>query len=71
MNNELKKKNEEPSSNFQEEIPKGKIPTGNKAVKKAEDEIYTEEEPAYKNIAHRKENDEQPVHPVKTPPKED
>ncbi len=71
MNSEPKKKNEQPSSNFQEEIPKEKVPAGNKAVKKDEDEVYREEEASFKDMAKKKENSEQPVNPVKTPPKED
>jgi hypothetical protein len=71
MNSEPKKKNENPSSNFQEEIPEGKVPAGNKAVKKPEDKDYTREEADFNNMASRKENDEQPVDPIKTPPTED
>ncbi|MET3115540.1 hypothetical protein AAKU52_003289 [Pedobacter sp. CG_S7] len=71
MDNEPKKKNEKPSSNYQEEIPKGKVPEGEKAVKKAEDLNYTQEEAEFKNMAKRKENGEQPVDPIKTPPTKD
>jgi ABC-type uncharacterized transport system involved in gliding motility auxiliary subunit len=71
MNSEPKKKNEKPSSNFQEEIPKGKVPAGDKAVKKPEDEVYKKEDASFNNMASRKENGEQPVNPIKTPPKED
>ncbi|TDQ06890.1 hypothetical protein [Pedobacter metabolipauper] len=70
MNSEPKKKNEKPSSNFQEEAPKGKVPAGDKAVKQAEDKDYTEEEADFKNPAKKREQSEQPVHPVKNPPKE-
>lgn len=66
MNNEVKKKSEKASSNFLEPQPKGKIDKGNKTVKKAEDEVY-QEKPALaktKNPAERKENGEQPVHPI-------
>ncbi len=69
MNSEPKKKNEKPSSNYQEEIPKGKVPAGNKAVKKPEDKDYNKENANFKNAAKRKETDEQPVNPIKTPPK--
>ena len=68
MNKEPKKKNEKASSNFLEPQPKGKVDEGNKAVKKKEDQVYTEK-PATakaKNPAERKENSEQPVHSVKT-----
>jgi ABC-type uncharacterized transport system involved in gliding motility auxiliary subunit len=68
MNSAAKEKNERPSSNFQEEAPKGKVPSGDHAVKQPEDEDYTKEEPDFKDIAERKENQEQPVNPIKTPP---
>ena len=70
MNSEPKKKNEKPSSNFQEETPKGKVPAGDKAVKKPEDKDYTEEDANFKNVAKQKELGEQPVNPIKTPPKD-
>lgn len=68
MNSADKEKNEKPSSNFQEESPKGKVPSGDHAVKQPEDEVYTKDEPDFKNVAKRKENQEQPVDPIKTPP---
>jgi len=68
MNSAAKKKNEKPSSNFKEEIPKDKVPAGNKAVKKPEDEVYKEEEPQFNNPAKKREESEQPVHPVKKAP---
>ena len=67
MNKEIKKKSEKVSSNFEEPQPKGKVDQGEKAVKKTEDEVYSED-PATaktKNPAKQKENSEQPVHPVK------
>ena len=70
MNSEPKKKNDNPSSNYREEIPEGGVPTGDKAVKKPEDKVYNKEEAHFKNPAKRKEEGEQPVHPVKHPPKE-
>lgn len=70
MNAAPKKKNENPSSNFQEEIPRGKVPAGDKVVKKPEDKTYHAEDAAIENMAQRKENDEQPVNPIKTPPKD-
>ena len=70
MNSEPKKKNDKPSSNFKEEIPKGKVPAGDKAVKKPEDEIYNAEDAHFKNPAKKREQSEQPVHSIKTPPKE-
>jgi len=71
MNNEPKKKNEEPGSNYREEIPKGKVPEGDKAVKKPEDKDYQQEDAQFKNPAKQREQSEQPVHPVKKAPKED
>lgn len=65
MNNERKKKNEQPGSNYLEENPKGKVPAGNKVVTKAEDKDYKREEANFKNPAKKREEGEQPVHPVK------
>jgi len=68
MNKEVKKKSEKVSSNFLEPQPKGKVDQGEKAVKKPEDKVYTED-PATaktKNPAKQKENSEQPVHSVKS-----
>ncbi len=70
MNNAAKKKNDKPSSNYREEVPEGKVPSGDKAVKKSEDETYTREEANFKNPAKKREQSEQPVHSVKQPPKE-
>ncbi|MDR6783452.1 hypothetical protein ABIE26_000060 [Pedobacter africanus] len=69
MNSERKKKNEQPGSNYLEETPKGKVPAGNKTVKKAEDKDYRREEANFKNPAKKREESEQPVHPVKKAPK--
>lgn len=68
MTSEPKKKNDKPSSNFHEEIPKDKVPVGNKAVKKAEDKHYTQKEANFKNPAKQREQSEQPVHSVKKKP---
>ena len=70
MNSAPKKKNQKPSSNFREELPKGGVPEGDKAVKKPEDKDYNQEEAGFKNPAKRREQDEQPVNPIKTPPKD-
>ncbi|MCD0489091.1 hypothetical protein LPB86_12695 [Pedobacter sp. MC2016-14] len=70
MNSEPKKTNEKPSSNFKEETPKGKVPAGNKAVKQPEDKDYNAEEANFKNPAKKREQGEQPVNPIKTPPKD-
>lgn len=68
MNKVPKKKNEKPSSNFLEEVPKDKVPTGNKAVKKPEDKEYHKEEANFKNPAKKREESEQPLHPIKKAP---
>ena len=71
MNSEPKKKNENPDSNYREEVPKGKVPAGDKVVKKPEDKDYNEENAHFKNPAKQREQGEQPVHPIKKAPKED
>lgn len=68
MNNEPKKKNERPSSHYQEEMPEGKVPSGNKVVKQPEDTDYDAKDPDFKDMPKRKETDEQPVNSIKTPP---
>ena len=68
MSTPPKKKNESPSSNYREEVPKGKVPQGDKVVKQPEDTHYDKEEADFENPAKRKEESEQPVHPVKSPP---
>lgn len=70
MNSEPKKKNENPASNYKEEVPKDKVPAGDKAVKKAEDKDYNRDEAQFKNPAKKREESEQPVHPIKKAPKE-
>lgn len=70
MNSAAKKKNEKPSSNYKEEVPKGKVPDGDKSVKKPEDEVYKGKEPQFSNPAKKREESEQPVHPVKKAPED-
>lgn len=70
MNSEPKKKNESPGSNYREDIPKDKVPAGDKAVKKAEDKTYKRENADFKNPAKKREESEQPVHPIKKAPKD-
>lgn len=43
---------------------------GNKTVVHREDRQYNADEPHGGNIAKKRENEEQPVNPVKTPPAE-
>lgn len=68
MNQDPKKKNEKPSSNFEELVPENKVDEGNKAVKKPEDKDYTKDEPQFKNPAKKREREEQPVDPIKKAP---
>jgi hypothetical protein len=70
MNNEQDQKDPETNGNFQEETPKGKVPSGNKVVKKEEDKDYTEDDVNFKDAAEQKERGEQPVDPIKNPPKD-
>lgn len=70
MNTEPKEKNENPASNYREEAPKGKVPAGDKVVKKTEDKDYNQEDADFKDPAKRREESEQPVHPVKKAPKD-
>lgn len=71
MNSEPKKTSDNPSSNIKEEVPKGKVPAGDKVVKKPEDKDYRKEEAGFKNPAKKREQEEQPVHPIKNAPAED
>jgi len=70
MNSESKETNDKVSSNFQEETPKGGVPEGDNVVKKPEDKDYNKEEAGFKDPAKRRETEEQPVDPVKSPPKD-
>jgi hypothetical protein len=44
---------------------------GHKSVVKKEDKQYHADEPEQENVAKRYEKEEQPVNPVKNPPKKD
>ncbi|KQC01958.1 hypothetical protein [Pedobacter sp. Hv1] len=70
MNKEENKKSEKPASNYLEPQPKGKVDKGDKAVKKAEDKRYKKDPAIIKdpNPAKRREESEQPVHPIKKEP---
>ncbi|WP_231463082.1 hypothetical protein [Pedobacter sp. Leaf132] len=64
-----KEKSDKPGSNYEQEVPKGREPVDNKTVRKANDSspqkpVKTEEP------AKKRENEEQPVHPIKEAPKE-
>ncbi|MBC7416637.1 MAG: hypothetical protein H7325_00590 [Pedobacter sp.] len=66
-----KKTSDKPGSTYENELPKDREPTDYKTVKKPEDTHYTKEEPHYKDPAKQRENDEQPVNPIKEAPKQD
>ncbi len=68
MNNESEKPEKlRPQDSKQKEV---KNPNDdNEAVVKPEDKVYNRSEPDFVNPAKRRETDEQPVNPVKTPPK--
>lgn len=70
MNKEKNKKSNQPVSNYLETEPKEKVDLGNKAVVKAEDEVYHSNPavPKTKNPAKVKEESEQPVHVIKDAP---
>lgn len=70
MSSEAKKKSDKPSSNYEEEIPKDKVPQGDKVVKKPEDKDYKKEEADFKNPAKQREEGEQPINPIKNAAKE-
>lgn len=70
MNEEHKKKNEKPSSNFEEVTPRDKVDKGDKAVKKPEDKDYTKDEASLKKSPKQRETEEQPVDPIKKAPNE-
>ena len=69
MNNESEKPEKLlPQDSKQKEVKNPK--DDNEAVVKPEDKLYTRDEADFVNPAKRRETDEQPVHPVKTPPKD-
>jgi len=43
---------------------------GHKSVVKRQDKIYHADEPEQQDVAKKHENEEQPVNPVKSPPKD-
>jgi hypothetical protein len=69
MNNESEKPERlKPQDSKQKEVKNPK--DDNEAVVKPEDRIYTKNNAHFANPAKRRETDEQPVHPVRTPPKD-
>ena len=69
MNNESKKPEKlEPQDSEQKNIAHPK--DDDKAVVKPEDKVYTKDNPSFDDPAMRREQNEQPVNPVKNPPKE-
>ncbi len=67
MQNKPTVTNSKPSSKTKETYPKG-----NKVVKNPADKVYKKKaaDSKYANPAKIKENQEQPVHPIKNPPKD-
>lgn len=64
-----KVKSDKPGSNYEEEVPKGREPVDNKTVRKPND-TSSPKPPKTNNPAKKRENEEQPVHPIKEEPKE-
>jgi len=61
--------NDNPGSNYQEEVPKGREPVDHKTVRKPNDSLPNKPSKT-DNPAKKRENEEQPVHPIKKAPKE-
>ncbi len=69
MNNQSEKPEQlKPQDSKQKEVKTPK--DDNEAVVKPEDKTYTKEDAQFVNPAKRRENDEQPVHPVKDEPRD-
>ncbi len=69
MNNQSEKPEKlEPQDSEQKKVKHPK--DDNEAVVKSQDKIYTKEEANFADPAKRRETDEQPVTPIKTPPKD-
>ncbi|MCX2575539.1 hypothetical protein [Pedobacter sandarakinus] len=64
-----KETNDNPGSNYQEEVPKGREPVDHKTVRK-ENDTDPVRPPKTEDPAAQRENEEQPVHPIKKAPKE-
>ncbi|WP_293313073.1 hypothetical protein [Pedobacter sp. UBA5917] len=60
---------DKPGSNYQEEVPKGRQPVDHKTVRKENDSVPNKA-PKTNNPAKQREQEEQPVHPIKKAPKE-
>jgi len=70
MNNQSKKpENLEPQDSDQKNIKHPK--NDEEAVVKPEDQVYNKQNATFINPAKKREQGEQPVHPVKEPPKEE
>lgn len=69
MNNESEKPEKlVPQDSKQKEVKNPK--DDNEAVVKPEDKVYIKDEASFDNPSKRRETGEQPVHPIKTPPKD-
>ncbi|MBO9675079.1 MAG: hypothetical protein J7577_16650 [Sphingobacteriaceae bacterium] len=61
-------KSDKPGSNYQTEVPKGREPVDHKTVRKENDSLPNKPVRT-NNPAKQRENEEQPVHPIKKAPK--
>lgn len=64
-----KEKSTQPGSNYEEEVPKGRAPKDHKTVRQPND-TEPVKPPKTENPAEQRENEEQPVHPIKKAPNE-
>ncbi|TDG35985.1 hypothetical protein EZJ43_09860 [Pedobacter changchengzhani] len=69
MSNGPKTTNNNPGSNYEEEVPKGREPLDHKTVRKENDTVPNLP-PKSENPAKTRELEEQPVHSIKEAPKE-
>ena len=73
MSSKESKKSDAPGSNYQEPQPKGTVPEGDHVVKQPKDKLYVKQssDSTYPDPSKYKENSEQPVYPIKSPPNEE
>jgi len=65
-----KEKSGKPGSNYEEEVPKGREPVDHKTVRKPNDSLPNKA-PKTKEPAKQREQEEQPVQPIKKAPTKD
>ncbi len=66
-----KEKSKKPGSNYEQEIPEGREPSDHKTVRNDKDKSSPNKPPKFKNPAKQREQEEQPVQPIKKAPKKD